>query len=142
MGVTNEAKRERKKRAHNPISEKRLKNKSKRMLGLVYTGFSTKNKKIKQDIIKRAREIGPACSSEYCKKLKERHCKKFDQVTRSTIFESFWELPWSAKQILIQCLVKKMPPKKSSVENSRKKHSFKFFLYLNGNATQVFWSWS
>lgn len=129
----------RRKRLHNSESHKRKLNKTKRITGLQYVGFSTKNNKIKQDKIRKPREIGPCCSSKYCEKSKVRHCEKFDESTRSKIFRSFWNLsPWSAKRIFVQGLVKSVKINKSIYKESRKKRTFKYFLYLNGKALQVF----
>ncbi len=49
----------RNKRPHNPISKKRITNKMKRQAGLEYVGFSMKKNKMKQDITKMARTLGP-----------------------------------------------------------------------------------
>lgn len=129
----------RRKRAHDSESHKRKLNKRKRMAGLEYVGFSTKNRKIKQDKVRNARGMGPRCSSKFCQKTKLRHCEKFNESTRSKIFRSFWNLPlWSSKQILIQGLVKGVKVIVPRTTESRRKETFKYFLYLNGTAVQVF----
>ncbi len=128
----------RKRRIHNSESSKRKINKEKRLAGVEYVGFSTTNDKMKQDKPKKAREMGPSCSSKYCDKSKVRHCNKFDDSTRSKIFKSFWNLPhWSAKQLLVQGLVKSVNVNMSRTKESRRKQTYKFFLYLNGTPHQV-----
>lgn len=132
----------RRKRIHESTSRKRKSNKNKRMAGLEYVGFTTKDNKIKQDKIRKAREMGPPCSSKYCEKSKVRHCEKFDESTRSKIFRSFWDLsPWSAKQIFVQCLVKSVNVNNTgSGTNGSRRNPLKFFLYFNGERLQVFCS--
>lgn len=128
----------RRKRLHISKSRKRDINKNKRMAALEYVGFSTKNDKMKQDKIRKARKMGPSCSSKYCEKSKVRHCQKFDETTRSKIFRSFWNLsPWSAKQVFVQCLVKSVKTKVNTSHDSRRKQTFKYFLFLNGKTLQV-----
>ncbi len=129
----------RRKRPHDSECLKRKLNKMKRLSGSQYVGFSTRKNKVKQDTVRNAREMGPSCSSIFCQKAKARHCGKFDDSTRSKIFKSFWSLPhWSAKQIFVQGLVKSgINNNVSQTTNSKNRQSFKFFLYLNGNALQV-----
>lgn len=129
----------RRKRPHNSESFMRKLNKTKRMNGLEYVGFSTKNNKMKQNKLRKAREMGLPCSSTFCAKSKVRHCGKFDEAVRNKIFKSFWDMsPWSAKQIFVQSLVKSANVKRSRSKKSRRKQTFTFFLYLNGNTVQVF----
>ncbi len=122
------------KRKHISTSKKRHVNKLNRMLGLEYVGFSSKAKKIKQNIVRHARSIKSACSSKYCKIRKELHCEKFDESTRLKIFESFWKLSWESKQMFVQTVVKTMPIKNPK---GKKKLTLKYFLYLNGEAVRV-----
>lgn len=127
------------KRPHNNLSRKRKLNKIKREAGLEYVGFSVSNDKMKQDTIRMARKMGPSCTSPFCEKSKFRNCQKFNEDTRTTIFQSFWkELEsWGSKRIFVQSLVKNVPIKNSRVRNTTRKQSFKFFLYLNGDKVQV-----
>lgn len=131
----------RRKRIHDSVSHKRKLNKRKRLAGVEYVGFSTKNEKIKQDQLRGARQMGPCCSSIRCAKSKARHCSRFDESIRSAIFKSFWELPhWSAKQVFVQSLVKSMNVKVSRIRESRRKKTYEYYLYLNGTALQVLFS--
>lgn len=126
------------KRLHISESKKRKSNKTKRMTGEEYVGFSTKNGKMKQDKLRNAREMGPCCSSTFCRKSKVRHCEKFDEDTRLRIFKSFWKLsPWSTKETFVQGLVRRVGVNGSRKPGPLRKQPFKYFLYLNGNAVQV-----
>lgn len=127
------------KRPHDSVSTTRKTNKAKRMAGAEYSGFSrTQEKKIKQDVFKEARSIGPSCKSLFCKKRTNRHCDLFDEEVRSAIFESFWKnlVTWGERRIFVQGFVKEIP-RRSTLTNSRKKRSFKFCLYLKGEARQI-----
>lgn len=120
------------KRPHNSMSTKRIQNKKKRMAGMKYEGFSTKNK-IRQDTPRSAKSLKAACTSLYCKKRKERHCDKFDEAIRLKIFESFWDLSWEAKRTFVQTSIKTI----TLNTVGKKKFSYKFFLFLNGTLFQV-----
>lgn len=127
------------KRPHDHISRKRRLNKRKRETGQEYVGFSVQNDKMRQDTIRMERKMGPPCTSPFCKKSKLRHCEKFNEDTRTAIFQSFWqELDlWGSKQIFVQSLVKKVPMKNSRSQNVTRKQPFQYFLYLNGDKIQV-----
>ncbi|KAJ6639289.1 hypothetical protein Bhyg_12032 [Pseudolycoriella hygida] len=93
---------------------------------------------MKQDSPRKGREMGPCCSSPFCKRSKARHCDKFDEASKLKIFKCFWKLsPWSAKQIFVQTLVKSVSVNGSSRIKSRRQQTFKYFLYLCGHAVQV-----
>lgn len=125
--------RKRNKRPHNPVSRKRTVNKMKRQAGLQYVGFSVKKNKMKQDTTRVARKMGASCTSPFCMKSKFRHCAKFDEETRITIFNSFWtELSWLSKKTFVQGLVKRKIPR---VPGARK--PCQFYLYLDGDQIQV-----
>lgn len=111
----------------------------KRQGGLKYVGFSVKNDKMKQDTVRMERKMGPPCSSPFCAKSKLRHCEKFNEEIRSTIFTSFWQelKSWESKKTFVQGLVKRTPTKNSIVKGSSRKPFSQFFLFLNGDKFQV-----
>lgn len=86
---------------------------------------------MKQDTARMARRMGPPCTSPFRMKSKLRHCEKFDESTRTTVFNSFWrELQsWGSKQMFVQSLARKTL--------RFRKNSFQFFLYLDGDKVQV-----
>lgn len=127
------------KKTHNSTSRKRKDNKMKRQAGLKYVGFSVKNGKMKQDNIRMERKMGPPCSSPFCAKSKLRHCAKFTDDIRSTIFTSFWSdlKSWESKKMFVQGLVRRNPTQNSIVKESSRKPFSQYFLFLNGERFQV-----
>ncbi len=122
--------KKRNKRPHNSISKKRITNKMRRQAGMEYVGFSMKNNKMKQDTTRMARKMGSPCTSHFCKKSKLRHCSKFNEDARTTIFKSFWKelKSWDGRQMFVQSLVKRMPQKNPVAPNASNR-PFQFFFF-------------
>lgn len=128
----------RRKRPHDPISRNRKINKLKRMHGEEYLGFSTSSsKKIRQNVRREPRKMGPTCESPYCKKRSNKHCETFDEETRSHIFDSFWKMDWREKRLFLQVLARPTSIKRTRVANSKKTQTFKYCLYFKGEMRQV-----
>ncbi len=127
------------KKTHDSTSRKRKDNKRKRQAGLNYVGFSVKNGKMKQDNIRMERKMGSPCSSPFCAKSKLRHCGKFNEDIRSTIFTSFWQdlKSWESKKMFVQGLVRRTSTQNSIEKESSRKPFSQYFLFLNGERFQV-----
>lgn len=113
----------------------------KRMHGENYYGFDSqitiKNRRTTpQTIERKARVIGPPCSSQLCVRRSSRHCSKFSQKDRQELFDTFWKMTWKEKRAHVQSLVDHRKPAKSS-PGSRKEESFVYYLKLNGIKRQV-----
>lgn len=126
------------KRPHDSTSRTRKINKHKRMRGEEYIGFSTSSsKKVRQNVRRESRKMGTSCKSAYCKKRSNKHCEKFDEETRSHIFDSFWKIGWEEKRLFLKVLARPTSIKRTRVTNSKKKQTFKYCLYLQGELLQV-----
>lgn len=93
------------------------------MLGKPYMGNSRK-----QITEKPGRKIGPTCKSQFCAKSKNRNCSKFDEVSRSETFNSFWAMNWVAKKFYVRDMVSFVHRKRPIKTKSRRSISYKFFF--------------
>lgn len=107
------------------------------MKGQQYLGFSTSDGKFKQNTVKTAKVIGPTCTSATCEKSKMKHCQKYNDETRKTIFQNFWSMSWEAKRVYVNSYVSHIAKKRSTVENSKNNNSFVFRLPYDHRALQV-----
>ncbi|CAH1642719.1 unnamed protein product [Spodoptera littoralis] len=126
-------------------TERRIEEKQKRMTGQSYFGFrtqkeGTKNKWI-QDVQKSERRLGPPCNSDFCSRSNRRYCKKFTELDRMDIFQSFWKLEWVAKKNYVRSLIDLVPIKRRRlcVKNlqCRKLDSKMYNLYFKTEKVQV-----
>lgn len=124
----------RSKRKHISVGIPRKVNMQNRMKGKRYFGFSTISQ---QKDERKAREVGPMCTSSSCMKSKLRQCKKFNNDIRKQIFKSFWNMSWEAKRVFVRCMVTPVTKKRSTVENSRKHFSYQFKLPFQQISLQV-----
>ncbi|CAK1553213.1 unnamed protein product [Leptosia nina] len=74
-----------------------------RLEGESYMGYRRDSKqekfKVLHDVMRPAREIGPRCFSEFCKKSKLRGCNNIAETERQEIFIIFWkQMDWSQRQ--------------------------------------------
>lgn len=112
------------------IWEKNL-TKKLRMKGKEYKGYKRNREGVVSKGIPRpARKMTATCSSNACKKMKTRHCDKFSEDERKTIFTKFWDnLNWDEKKVYITSSIEYVPKKRNSVgENSRRTGTFRYYL--------------
>lgn len=89
--------KKRNKRAE-PENWNRIKNKKLRMTGQQYKGFAIDNVgKIKNNIERPARHLGPRCNCHGSKKQRL-CCESFSEENRVEIFNFFWNLSWGQKK--------------------------------------------
>lgn len=122
-----------KKRNRNALKEKWDKNviKKLRMQGTEYKGYErTRDGVVKKGIARPARRMSMKCLSEACKKMKNRHCYKFSEEERTSIFTSFWQnTNWDEKRVYATSNIEYISKKRSSTgENSRRSGTFNYFL--------------
>lgn len=130
--------RKRKRKAK--ISEwDREKSKLRRMKGKEYLGYTrTADRRVLHDKMRQARSLGPSCNSSKCIKYKNRFCNSMDEDSRKSIFEKFWELDWDQKKVYISCLMKKKATVRKFVpDNSRRAHTYEYYLRINNEVRQV-----
>ncbi len=116
------------------------------MRGKSYVGFSRnthpkrKTNLSPQDQLRSAREMGPACTSNECKKSKRRFCTEFTQEVRKEIFRQFWdELHWDGKKSYVNSMVDQRLPHRCTAKSvvPRKNSTFLYHLKINGIRKQV-----
>ena len=74
---------------------------NKRLRGVSYTN--------KKGQIKEAKQMGPRCTSGYCKKSSLRDCEAISAEQREWIFKQFWSMnTWSERRLYITTLVTKV----------------------------------
>jgi hypothetical protein len=74
---------------------------NKRLGGVSYTN--------KKGHIKGAKQVGPRCTSGYCKKSSLRDCETISEEQREWIFKQFWSMnTWSERRLYITTLVTKV----------------------------------
>ncbi|CAH0731003.1 unnamed protein product, partial [Brenthis ino] len=133
------SKRKRKSKGQVKSDNKRewTKNKCKklRLEGESYMGYRRDSKQEKfqvlHDVMRPAREIGPRCFSEFCKKSKLRGCNNIAETERQEIFIIFWkQMDWSQRQQYVvsnvECGNRKQIKKIDSA--SRRNLSKQYFL--------------
>lgn len=114
-------------------------NKKLRMEGKEYVGYTRKNKVVKHNTIRKARKIGPACTSSKCATSKNKMCKIFPEETRKKLFDNFWnETNWDQRKIFVSSHVEKQGvQRKTTHGESRRNYSLKYTLPLQGQKLQV-----
>lgn len=78
--------------------------------------------------------------SSFCQKSALRHCNMFTEDQRALLFEGFWKMSWSQKQLYICNLMEEnnVKQRRTMGEESRRNNSLKFFLKtLDGKNVQV-----
>lgn len=117
-----------------------------RMRGKSYIGFSRivnpvrKTRLSPQNQPRRAREMGPGCTSNECKKSKSRFCTEFTQEIREELFRQFWEdLNWDGKKFYVKSMIDRKVPYRCTTKNTltRKNVTFLYHLKINGIRKQV-----
>lgn len=120
-------------------------NKTKRMHGESYIGFSIQDlnsfKKQKQDVQRQGKKLKPTCSSIACVRSKLRHCSKFTEQRRTEIFNHFWkQLDWGQKKAFICSsvdIIQKKDSKAKIPEESKRNDTFVYYLKLEETKMQV-----
>ncbi|KAF6201081.1 hypothetical protein GE061_005528 [Apolygus lucorum] len=132
------------KRAIAPQPEKWTKNetKEKRLKGHTYLGFrradKTSTKKILQDTMRDAKQMGPACQNGTCIKYQSRSCREIEDGQRQRLFTDFWNIgSWGEKRMFINSLVKVALPKERKVEGSRRGKTFIYHLKVGDKQLPV-----
>lgn len=102
-----------------PQQWRRNVSKKNREKGEAYLGFSQNKKnnfKVENNVQRKARKIGPTCSSEACKKKQKRDCASISPEQREELFRQFWkEMSWdSKKRMFAPQFVSRKPNKKDA----------------------------
>lgn len=94
-----------------------------------YVGYSSLESEIVQNVERPARQQGPPCLSQYCKKSARRQCHTFPECERPGLFEQFWSMNWAQKRMFISQLVEVTPLKRRKTEEpqSRRTQSIHYF---------------
>jgi len=120
------------------------------MKGQAYAGFQqvveavemsedgTVTKKQKTLVaMKKARSLGPRCTSNYCLNSKMHKCAEIDEKTRQELFDQFWtEMDWSQKKDYMCSLVKRIHTKTQTVAGTSRRSSTLVY-YLNARGTYL-----
>lgn len=117
-----------------PKTWKKIKNKKLRMLGQEYLGYTKpSNRKMRQDKIRPARQLGDRCNSQFCKKSNVRNCEKFNDEIRMEIHNCFWkQMNWDQRKVYVAGLVtRKKTTRKTSGQASRREGTFDYFLPID-----------
>ncbi|XP_008185188.1 uncharacterized protein LOC100161732 isoform X2 [Acyrthosiphon pisum] len=105
--------------------------KIKRMLGQNYTGYHREGKSVFHNTIREKRTLKPACTSIYCASSKNRHCNRFKENERQSMFDDFWKCSWDEKKTYCTNLVSKHIKKQETLaagEASRRNFSYIYHL--------------
>ncbi|KAF2903699.1 hypothetical protein ILUMI_02494 [Ignelater luminosus] len=121
---------------------KRKVNYLKRMKGEGYLGFRHPKGETKtiQDVARNRRKMKSTCTSQLCKKFKNRFCHEFKETDRKNIFNYFWEkLDWKQKEIYIAGLCSRQDTQKKTVleHQSRRDRSYLYSLRKGDKHLQV-----
>lgn len=111
-----------------------------RMEGKSYIGYRRVKGVITHDIQRPARELGPACTSKECVRMKNRNCSDLTKKIRQSIFTKFWgEMNWEQRRVFVINHVKKTPTKRVYTTNevSKRKATFQYYLTVKGEQLQV-----
>ncbi|KAK3758232.1 hypothetical protein RRG08_061079 [Elysia crispata] len=74
------------------------------------------------------RELGPMCTSAFCKKSNLRNCSSLEETDRKEIFTSFWGMKsWECRKNYIQALVTAQPIKQKKNTTSSRRHTSLFY---------------
>ncbi|XP_034826500.1 uncharacterized protein [Maniola hyperantus] len=109
---------------------KKIKNKKLRMLGQEYLGYTKpKDRKLMQNKIRPARQLGERCVSQFCRKSKIRNCEKFNDEKRQEIHNMFWKsMNWDQRKVYVAGLVcRKGTTRKTCDQSSRREGTFQYF---------------
>ncbi len=103
--------------------------KKKRQHGEAYGGYErTAGSKIKLNVPRSERKMGPKCDSKYCFEATNRHCNEILDADRLDIHKQFWQdMNWDQKKIYVSGLVDVC----STNENN------KYFLKIGPERKQV-----
>lgn len=120
---------------------KKLKAQRKRMRGEEYLGYSKpQNEKMRQDQIRPAKQMGEACSSDFCRKSKFRGCNHFEEEIRQSIHTYFWKnLNWGERKMYVRGHVNRTrtTQKTKGEELSRREGTLSYFLPKPGNEGKI-----
>ncbi|CAC5412573.1 unnamed protein product [Mytilus coruscus] len=82
--------------------------------------------------------MAPSGCTNKCKKSEKRTCKIFEEKEREEIIYRFWQLIWEKKKVFVCNLVEKHDVKqRTTVDASRRKFSYSYFLTKNGSKLPV-----
>lgn len=106
------------------------------MRGEEYVGYSKpRNEKMRQDQIRPAKQMGEACSSDFCRKSKFRGCNHFEEEIRQSIHTYFWKnLNWGERKMYVRGHVNRTrtTQKTKGEEPSRREGTLSFFCLNQG----------
>lgn len=113
-----------------------------RMEGKEYIGYSrSKNTgKVKHNVPRNARKLGPTCKSSECIRVKSRRCNEITEEQRKELFEKFWTIMnWDQRKVFVINHIKRYSPKRvyTNKDESRRNYSLQYFLTVNCNKMQV-----
>lgn len=113
------------------VNAKRDFNRRLRMEGKPYLGFSTTGGKMKQNILRKGKEMGRRCESDFCKKSRLRDCEDISEEQRLEIFNRFWrQMNWDQRKMFVARHVIRKPKEthRTSANDSRRKSSLEYSL--------------
>lgn len=115
-------------------------NKTKRMMGEEYIGYTrSKDGVVKHNIKRKRRKLGPKCTSNFCKKASTRCCNLLTEDTRKSIFEKFWNMSWEQKRLYVLNMVLYNNKKRSYTKgnDSGMSGSFQYYIKMELGKMQV-----
>ncbi|CAG9770205.1 unnamed protein product [Ceutorhynchus assimilis] len=125
----NESKSRRKRRHVNQNEWKKNSEKLKRQSGQQYLGKRKNEGNWDYKIVKKPKSVGDKCK---CDKKTTLKCKELTNDDRAKLFDHFWKLTWSEKQIYVTTLINKCPTQRSrnrkQEDQSRRAYSYSYFL--------------
>lgn len=129
-------------RKRKPESSRWARNESKkrREQGLDYVGYRKEGRNTIHDVPRAARKLGPTCTSKQCRRVATRNCATFLEADRVQIFERFWkESTWDQRRtFVVNHVIKVQSQRKYTKQvNSRRTHTFNYFLTLDSRKLQV-----
>lgn len=68
------------------------------MYGQDYIGYHSEGKSVFHDTNREKKTLKPACTSLCCFKSKVRHCNRFLEHERQSMFDDFWKCIWDEKK--------------------------------------------
>lgn len=109
--------------------KKRFESKAFRMRGKAYKGLKKDDDgKYHLTSERKARELGPTCTAESCKKSNSFFCNTFSNEERQMLFKKFWGmLTWDMRKTYVGGLVDYIPSKRRK-EDSRRKGTLVYHL--------------
>ena len=115
-------------------------NKKLRMEGKTYKGVLKNEEGIRTYCVDREqRMVAPSGCTNNCKKSEKRECKIFEEKESEEIFNRFWQLIWEEKKVFVCNLVEKHDVKqRTTIDASRRKFSYSYFLTKNGSKLPVY----